>query len=100
MDEMRYCQSCAMPIRDGHALWGTEADGSFSSDYCTHCYRDGKFAFPAAMEDMIHFHIPDMLFGNPGMAYEEARTRMFETFPLLKRWARQDVRREEPEPSV
>ena len=87
-DILRYCQSCAMPIKEGEELWGTEADGSFSEDYCSHCYRDGEFVFPAAMEDMIEFYVPDMLFSNPGLTADEARARMLEYFPLLKRWAR------------
>ena len=40
------CQSCGMPLkRDPHG-GGTEADGSHSPRYCSHCYQDGRFVLP------------------------------------------------------
>ncbi|MFC4652379.1 zinc ribbon domain-containing protein [Lactococcus nasutitermitis] len=36
------CQSCGMPIAD-NSYKGTEADGTFSADYCIYCYNQGRF---------------------------------------------------------
>ena len=33
--EERFCQSCGMPMGDTDELYGTEADGSKSTDYCS-----------------------------------------------------------------
>lgn len=46
MGTENYCQSCSMPL-DDETLRGTEKDGSRSAEYCTYCYRDGKFVNPA-----------------------------------------------------
>lgn len=41
-----FCQSCGMPLsRDEHG-GGTEADGSHSGEYCSHCYQAGEFTMP------------------------------------------------------
>jgi len=40
------CQSCGMPLKKDPAGAGTEADGSRSGEYCSHCYRDGRFTDP------------------------------------------------------
>ena len=39
--EMKFCQSCGMPLTN--EILGTNADGTFNEDYCTYCYKDGKF---------------------------------------------------------
>ena len=49
--EMKFCQSCGMPLTDG--LFGTNADGSKNEDYCIYCYKDGKFLQECTMEQMI-----------------------------------------------
>ena len=41
MKEMKFCQSCGMPLTD--EVLGTNADGSKNEDYCMYCYKDGKF---------------------------------------------------------
>ena len=49
------CQSCSMPLaKDPHG-GGTEADGSISREFCSYCYRDGKFIEPnLTLQDMIN----------------------------------------------
>ncbi len=32
---------------------GTETDGTPSAEYCTYCYRDGRFTLDCTMEQMI-----------------------------------------------
>ena len=85
----RYCQSCAMPMGDTDDLYGTEADGSKSTEYCTHCYAKGRFTADATMDEMISFCVPHMVSANAGMTEENARNMMHAHFPMLKRWNNQ-----------
>ena len=85
--DMKFCQSCGMPLGPDTAH-GTEADGSPSADYCSYCYKDGKFAGEMTMEQMIDFCAPMMAQANPGMTEEQAKARMHQFFPMLKRWKR------------
>ena len=83
--EMRFCQSCAMPL-DQDELRGTEAGGSLSPDYCKYCYQNGAFTSGMTMKEMIDFCTLMMVQANPGMAAQQARERMHQFFPLLLRW--------------
>lgn len=83
--DMKFCQSCGMPLGPGAAR-GTEADGSPSDDYCSYCYKDGKFAGEMTMEEMIDFCAPMMAQANPGMTEDQAKAQMHQFFPMLKRW--------------
>ena len=40
------CQSCGMPLKKDEKGGGTNADGSKSTMYCSHCYESGKFINP------------------------------------------------------
>lgn len=40
------CQSCGMPLKKDAEGGGTEANGSKSKKYCSHCYQNGAFTFP------------------------------------------------------
>ncbi len=40
------CQSCGMPLDKDERTVGTEANGTLSEMYCSHCYRNGKFTSP------------------------------------------------------
>lgn len=47
------CQSCGMPLKKDDKGGGTNADGSRSRMYCSHCFLDGKFTMPAiTIEEM------------------------------------------------
>jgi hypothetical protein len=39
----RYCQVCGSPIFTAQSH-GTEANGQYSRDYCSDCYRGGQFS--------------------------------------------------------
>lgn len=39
----RFCQSCAMPMKQDPKQGGTEADGTRSEEYCSYCYVEGEF---------------------------------------------------------
>jgi len=40
------CQSCGMPLSRDDRGGGTNADGSKSGMYCSHCYEGGRFTLP------------------------------------------------------
>jgi Putative zinc ribbon domain len=40
------CQSCGMPLRVDPKGGGTNADGTLTREYCSHCYVGGKFVNP------------------------------------------------------
>ena len=84
--EERFCQSCGMPMGDTDELYGTEADGSKSTDYCSYCYADGAFTSECTMDEMIEGCIPPMLESNPELKDEDARSMMQQWCPVLKRW--------------
>ncbi len=83
--DMKFCQSCGMPLGPNTAR-GTEADGSANADYCSYCYKDGRFAGEMTMEEMIDFCAPMMAQHNPGMSEDQAKVQMRQFFPMLKRW--------------
>ena len=84
--EERYCQSCGMPMGATDELYGTEADGTKSKDYCSYCYDKGSFKADCTMDEMIEFCIGPMISNNSEMTEEKARTMMKGFFPSLKRW--------------
>lgn len=81
-----FCESCGMPMGDTDQLYGTEADGSKSAEYCSYCYEKGALTFHGTMEEMMEICIPPMVESNPGMTAEQARQMMGQFFPMLKRW--------------
>ncbi|MFC3032711.1 zinc ribbon domain-containing protein [Pseudoalteromonas fenneropenaei] len=42
----KHCQSCGMPLKGDTSRCGTNADGSRSDDFCTHCFVAGQFTQP------------------------------------------------------
>jgi hypothetical protein len=87
MMEEKYCQSCGMPMGNTDEMYGTEKDGSKSTDYCKYCYDNGAFSFHGSMEEMIEICVPPMVEYNPGMTPDSAREMMRKVFPMLKRWS-------------
>lgn len=78
------CQSCGMPLGRDEKDGGTNADGSKSSEYCSHCYQNGQFTEPnLTLEQMtakVKGKMKDMHF--PGFV-ANFFTR---DIPKLKRW--------------
>ncbi len=79
-----FCQSCGMPLSKDSMGGGTNADGSKSQEYCSHCFQAGQFTDPnLSCEEMIHnvktkmkeMHIPGFL-----------ANRFTKGIPELKRW--------------
>jgi hypothetical protein len=42
----KLCQSCGMPLKKDEKGGGTNADGTKSNMYCSHCYEKGEFTLP------------------------------------------------------
>lgn len=91
MMEMKFCQSCGMPLTKPEEL-GTNADGSLNEEYCTYCYQNGKFTQDYTMEEMIEhcaqFTEEFNKDSDRKITKEEAIAGMKEFFPMLKRWKR------------
>ena len=66
------CQSCGMPLKRDENGGGTNKDGSRSTMFCSHCYKDGQFVFPditvgemqtRVREKLTQFGFPKFLSG-------------------------------------
>jgi hypothetical protein len=75
-----------MPMGTTVEMFGTNADGSKSEDYCKYCLENGAFTANCTLDEMIEFCVPHMIAANSGMSADEARKAMREFFPTLKRW--------------
>jgi len=83
MPERKFCQSCAMPMDDA-SLYGHDADGRVSEDYCKYCYEKGEFLHKVTMEEFVEMCAQ---FGEQaGMTNEEMHKHCATIFPTLKRW--------------
>ena len=82
----QHCQSCYMPMKKKKDF-GKEADESNSEDYCCHCYQAGDFTDQQTFEEAVTNNIP--WWKEEGdQSDDEARVRIMEVFPKLKRWAK------------
>lgn len=82
---MNFCQSCGMPM-DKEELFGLNSDGSKNEDYCTYCFKDGKFNSPnETVEEMIETCVPYYAEAQ-NVSKEEARKILTDIIPTLKRW--------------
>ena len=84
MDEKLKCQSCGLPI--GTGLFGTEADGSASEEYCKSCFENGTFREPNITQDKMTGRTTANLIDDFNMSPEEAEKFANDTIPKLKRW--------------
>ncbi|MCL2588504.1 MAG: zinc ribbon domain-containing protein [Oscillospiraceae bacterium] len=82
----KFCQSDGAPME--HYEYGTEADGSKSTDYCKFCYDNGAFTNPdCTLEEMIEKTAAAMV-RDFGFSPEEAKKQCGAALPTLKRWAK------------
>lgn len=86
MDEKTRCQSCGMPVSAEFKNYGTEADGSHSSEYCMFCYKDGGFTNPEQTVDQMVQSSIDFMTANLGFSEERASQMSNEVIPTLTRW--------------
>ena len=78
------CQSCGMPMKKDEKGGGTNADGSKSTMYCSHCYEEGQFTSPdmtvEEMKELVKEKLKEM--GFPGFI-----AGVFtKGIPKLERW--------------
>ncbi len=79
------CQSCGMAMHQSD--YGTNSDGSSSTDYCRYCYPNGSFSKNETMEEMIESCI-QFYVGEEFNTAAEAREYLTKLYPSLKRWKR------------
>jgi hypothetical protein len=79
-----FCQSCGMPLSRDPLSGGTNADGTRTAEYCSHCYAKGAFTQPEItaeqMQSLVEGKLRTMHF--PGFL---AR-RFAKDVPTLRRW--------------
>lgn len=85
-ENQQFCQCCGMPMGAEDDLYGTNAGGSKSVEYCRYCLKNGSFTFAGTMEEMIALCVPHMAAAHPELSGDEARKIMLAWFPTLKRW--------------
>ena len=84
--ENMICQSCAMSLEN--VKLGTNSDGTYNQEHCEHCYKNGKYKWPATtMNGMIKSRIKHSV-PHTYPDVETAQNAMNELFPTLKRWAK------------
>lgn len=91
MEERLFCQSCGMPL-ESQEFFGTNADHSLNHDFCTYCFKEGKFTQDLTMDQMIE-HCADFVDdfnadSGLNLTREQVVEQMKLYFPNLKRWAK------------
>jgi hypothetical protein len=83
-DRYKNCQSCGMPLKRDEKGGGTNADGSKSTAYCSHCFEGGRFTMPDLSASQMQDRVRDKLkeLGFPGFAAGMFTRRI----PKLERW--------------
>jgi hypothetical protein len=82
--KVKNCQSCGMPLSRDERGGGTNADGSKSARYCSHCYASGRFTLPgitaAEMQERVKGKLKEA--GFPGFLAGLFSRKI----PKLERW--------------
>jgi len=82
----KFCESCGMPMGETDEMYGTEASGSKSMDYCKNCYDNGAFTNPnATLDETIEF-VAAIMEKDFGFSPEDAKEQCRAGIPNLKRW--------------
>ncbi len=82
------CQSCGMPLARDAQGGGTEADGSPSRSYCSHCYRHGRFVLPGLTVEQMQERVRERL---REMHFPRFLAAFFARgIPKLERWRHKD----------
>ena len=86
MENKIRCQSCGMPLSKEFGNLGTNADGTNTEEFCSFCFRSGKFTNPdQTLEEMIRSSIENMT-GDLQMPLEQATNLANSFIPTLRRW--------------
>ena len=80
----KHCQSCDIPLKRDEQGGGTNADGSKSTMYCSHCFVNGQFTLPDCtpeqMQKLVSSKLGEM--GFPKFTHWFFISRI----PKLARW--------------
>jgi len=78
------CQSCGMPLKRDEKGGGTDADGTRSTMYCSHCYQNGQFVLPDISVTEMQARVREKIaeFGMPGFV----AGIFVRKIPKLARW--------------
>jgi Putative zinc ribbon domain len=85
-ESFKNCQSCGMPLSKDERGGGTNADGSKSAMYCSHCFVGGRFTLPELTAGEMQERVKDKLkeAGFPGFL-----AGLFTRgIPKLQRWSK------------
>ena len=85
----KFCESCGMPMGETDEMYGTESDGSKSSDYCKNCYGNGTFLNPNTTVNEMIESVVGIMVKDFGFSLEDAKTQCKQGIPNLKRWKKQ-----------
>ena len=90
---VKICQSCSMPMTVAEHF-GTNNNGSPSTDYCCFCFQNGNFTHNLSMEESIvnsvSFYGSEKIDGRT-LTKDEVALKMHIQFPTLKRWNTHEV---------
>jgi len=83
------CQSCSWPLKSIEYV-GTHSDKSVNTDFCGHCYNEGKFSPEKNVAEIVEVLLQalDMYNADKGsnLTVDEARIYLNEHLATLKRW--------------
>ena len=86
MENKIRCQSCGMPVSKEFGNLGTNADGSYTEEFCSFCFADGAFINPnQTLEEMIASSIENMT-TDLNMPQQQASDLANSFIPTLRRW--------------
>lgn len=85
MENMKYCQSCGMPLKTNDVK-GTEENGLKNNEYCMYCYDKGVFKNPSTNLDEMKNTVETQMKKSklPNYMIKKAVNML----PALKRWNR------------
>ena len=86
MMQEKFCESCGMPMGETDEMYGTEANGQKSLDYCKFCYENGNFTNPNATLAETIQAVAAMMVSDFGFSPEDALEQCEAGLPNLKRW--------------
>jgi hypothetical protein len=78
------CQSCGMPLKRDEQGGGTNADGSRSAIYCSHCFQHGEFVLANITAEEMQARVREKMIE---MGFPRFMTGLFTRgIPKLERW--------------
>ncbi|WP_423363888.1 zinc ribbon domain-containing protein [Mycoplasma sp. P36-A1] len=84
---VRYCQSCGLPLYFDNTKNATEIDGSINEDYCCDCYHEGYFIHQdITLDEMITMAAPKVS-KYTHIPIQDAINALKVMLPELTRWA-------------